>query len=100
MELSHRLLLLLTKIELDNRVCLGRYNGKRYHLYAISKIDTADIHLNPEYDNVSIFYAATVNSFDHSQTVREYFHNNRSRINPNNKSLWPLCHQAYKEFGI
>jgi hypothetical protein len=60
--------------------------------------DDADIYLSPEYNN--IFYTATANAFDHSPTVREYFHDNRSRTRSDNKSLWPLRYQAYKEFGI
>src|SRR5207248_81780 len=65
--------------------------------------DDDDIYLNPEYHNDGnnvFFYAVAANAFDHSPTVREYFHNNRSRITPNNKSLWPLRYQAYKEYGI
>jgi hypothetical protein len=65
--------------------------------------DDADIHLNPDYnndDNNIFFYAATVNAFDHRSTVREYFHNSRSRINPNNKSLWPLRYRAYEDCVI
>jgi hypothetical protein len=65
--------------------------------------NNADIHLNPEYndddDNI-FFYTAAANAFDHSPTIREYFHHDRSRINPKNKSLWPLRYRAYKEFGI
>jgi hypothetical protein len=58
---------------------------------SISMPTTADddVHLNPECDNeINIFfYAATANAFDYSPTVREYFHDNRSRIKPDNKSL-------------
>jgi hypothetical protein len=65
--------------------------------------NNADIHLNPEYDNDDnniLFCHAAANAFDHSPTVREYFHNNRSRINPDNKSLWPLRYHAYKEYDV
>jgi hypothetical protein len=66
--------------------------------------DNVDTHLNPEYDNddnsISFFYAAATNAFDHSETVREYFHHDRSRIRPSNKSLWPLRYRAYKEYGV
>jgi hypothetical protein len=64
--------------------------------------DDIDIHLNPEYDNDDniFFYTAAADGFDHSPTVREYFHHDRSRISSNNKSLWPLCYKAYKEYGI
>ena len=62
--------------------------------------DAPEIQLDHEYEKDNIFYTAAINAFDHSQTVREYFHNNPSRINPKNKSLWPLRYQAYKQFGI
>jgi hypothetical protein len=60
----------------------------------------AGIHLNAEYNDDNIFYAAATNAFDHSQTVRQYYHDNRSRIYPKNKSLWPLRYRAYKETVI
>jgi hypothetical protein len=68
-----------------------------------STTDNTDIHLDQEYDNDIInifFYNAAANAFDHSQTVREYFDNNRSRIRPSNKSSWPLRYRAYKEYGV
>jgi hypothetical protein len=89
---------------MNNRKIKGnvrRRSGSNSSGISISKSaieDDADIYLSPEYDN--IFYTATANAFDHSPTVREYFHDNRSRIKPDNKSLWPLRYQAYKEYGI
>jgi hypothetical protein len=67
-----------------------------------STIANDDIYLNPEHynDENILFYAAVANAFDHSPTVREYFHNNRSRTQSDNKTLWPLHYQAYKEYGI
>jgi len=59
-----------------------------------------DIQLDHGNDNDNIFYTAAANAFDHSPTVREYFHNNRSRTQSDNKSLWPLRYQAYKEYGV
>jgi hypothetical protein len=62
-----------------------------------------EIHSDMEDDNDNnkiFFYNAAANAFDHSPTVREYFCNNCSRINPNNKSLWPLRYHAYKEYGL
>jgi hypothetical protein len=68
-----------------------------------STTDDVDIHLNPKYNDdnsISFYYAAAANAFDHNQTVREYFDNNRSRIRPSNKSLWSLRYQAYKEYDV
>jgi hypothetical protein len=64
-----------------------------------------DIHINPkdndnDDNNDNIFYDAAANAFDHSPTVREYFHDNHSRTQSSNKRLWPLRYQAYKEYGI
>jgi hypothetical protein len=51
-------------------------------------------------DNGNIFYDAIANAFDHSQRVRKYFHDDRSRTQSDNKRLWLLRYQSYKEFGI
>ena len=88
---------------MDNRKFKGNVRGGSSNSSGISisksaTEDYADIYLNPEYDNT--FYTLTANAFDHSPTVRKYFHDNRSRISPKNKSLWPLRYQAYKEYGI
>jgi hypothetical protein len=66
---------------------------------ATATIADDDIDLNPEYDynDNNLFYSAAENAFDHSPTVREYSHNNRSRIQDDNQSLWPLRYRAYKE---
>jgi hypothetical protein len=47
-----------------------------------------------------LFYAAVALTYDQSPVVREYFHNNRSRTRSDNKGLWPLRYQAFKEYGI
>jgi hypothetical protein len=47
-----------------------------------------------------LFYHAVRMAYDQSEDVRTYFRNNPSKINSNNKSLWPLCYQAYKEYGV
>jgi hypothetical protein len=52
------------------------------------------------YDDGYLFYRALRMAYDQSEDVRKYFNNNPSRISPKNKSLWPLCYQAYKQFGI
>lgn len=38
-----------------------------------------DIQLDHGNDNDNILFSTAANAFDHSPTVREYFHNNRSR---------------------
>jgi hypothetical protein len=38
--------------------------------------------------------------YDAVALTREYFHNDRSRIRPSNKRLWPLRYQAFKGYGI
>jgi hypothetical protein len=76
----------------------GSSNGSSISISKSATEDDADIYLSPEYYN--IFYTAIANALDHSPTVREYFHDNRSRIKPDNKSLWPLHYQAYKEYGV
>ena len=57
---------------------------------------TADAN-DPDIDNKggNLFYDAV-----QSPLVREYFHNDRSRTRPSNKSLWPLRYQAFKDYGI
>jgi hypothetical protein len=94
-------LALMNNMKTKGNVRGGSSNGSSISISksaASATEDDADINLNPEYDN--IFYTAVANAFDHSPTVREYFHDNRSRIKPDNKSLWPLRYQAYKQFGI
>jgi hypothetical protein len=36
-----------------------------------------------------LFYDAVALTYDQSSAVRGYFHNDRSRIRPGNKGLWP-----------
>jgi hypothetical protein len=55
---------------------------------------------NNNNNNDELFYNAVRMAYDQSEDVRRYFRNNASRINPNNKRLWPLRYQAYKQFGI
>jgi len=57
------------------------------------------VHTTAE-DNDNVFYDAVALTYDQSPTVREYFHNDRSRTRLDNKSLWPLRYQAFKEYGI
>jgi hypothetical protein len=47
-----------------------------------------------------LFYDAVRMAYDQSGDVRRYFRNNPSRINPQNKGLWPLRYQSYKQFGL
>jgi hypothetical protein len=51
-------------------------------------------------DDGCLFYHAVRMTYDQSEDVRTYFRNNPSKINPNNKSLWPLRYQAYKEYCV
>jgi hypothetical protein len=46
-----------------------------------------------------LFFHAVRMAYDQSEYVRKYFRNNPSKINPDNKCLWPLRYQAYKEYG-
>jgi hypothetical protein len=57
------------------------------------------VHTTAE-DNDNVFYDAVALTYDQSPTVREYFHNDRSRTRLDNKSLWPLRYQAFKEYRI
>jgi hypothetical protein len=57
------------------------------------------VHTTAE-DNDNVFYDAVALTYDHSPVVHEYFHNDRSRTRLDNKSLWPLRYQAYKDYGI
>lgn len=51
-------------------------------------------------DEDDLFYSAAKMSYDHSQTVQCYFANDTSNIGPENKALWPLCYQVFKEYGF
>ena len=47
------------------------------------------------------FFEAAKIAYDKNQLVRErYFDNKYSRIRPDNKALWPLRYEAYKQFGV
>ena len=65
-------------------------------------IDTTDgdITINTGEANEDLFYDAVALTYDRSPIVREYFHNNRYMTQPDNKRLWPLRYQAFKEFRI
>ena len=59
-----------------------------------------DATINTGEDNEDLFYDAVALTYDISPMVREYFHNDRSRTQPDNKQLWPIRYEASKEFGI
>ena len=59
-----------------------------------------DVTVNTAEDNDDLFYDAVALIYDLSSMVREYFHNDRSRTQPDNKHLWPIRYEASKEFGI
>jgi hypothetical protein len=67
-------------------------------MYATADSNDNDGH-NDNNDG-DLFYDAVALTYDQSPVVREYFHNDRSRTRPDNKHLWPLRYQAFKEYGI
>lgn len=69
-------------------------SSRRYYYY-YAAISAAGI---PDDDKLS--YDTVMIAYDQSQMVREYFGNDTSSIQPENKKLWPLRYQAYKQFGI
>jgi hypothetical protein len=93
-------LALMNKRKTKKNRSSGNNNSSSISVSTATTITDDDVHPNPEYDNYNIFYSAVANAFDHSETIREYFHNNRSRTQSDNKSLWPLRYQAYKEYGV
>jgi hypothetical protein len=66
-------------------------SSKRYYYAPISAAGIPDDKL---------FYDTVMIAYDQSQMVRDYFGNDASSIRPENKKVWPLRYQAYKEFGI
>jgi len=73
----------------------------------LGKMHAADDHDNDNKDS-DLFYDAVALTYDQSPVVREYLHSDRSRIiicndlakQTNNKHLWSLRHQAFKELGV
>jgi hypothetical protein len=59
-----------------------------------------DVTINTSEENEDLFYDAVALTYDQSAAVREYFHNDRSRTRLDNKRLWPLRYQAYKELSV
>jgi len=59
-----------------------------------------DVTINTSEENEDLFYDAVALIYDISSMVREYFHNDHSRTQPDNKHLWPIRYEASKEFGI
>jgi hypothetical protein len=59
-----------------------------------------DATINTGEDNDDLFYDAVALTYALNPMVREYFHNERSRIRPDNKRLWPLRYHTFKEDGI
>jgi hypothetical protein len=75
-------------------------NEKKNTITAITA--TTSIVSNFDSDNDDggcLFYHAVRMAYDQSEDVRTYFRNHPSKINPENKSLWPLRYQAYKEYS-
>ena len=56
--------------------------------------------ITSDVDDDYLFCKAVRMAYDHSEFVHRYFRNNPSRINPQNKGLWPLGYQGYKEHGV
>jgi hypothetical protein len=59
-----------------------------------------DVTINTAEDNEDLFYDAVALTYDLCTMVREYFHNDRSSTQHDNKRLWPQRYQAFKELGI
>ena len=67
-------------------------------LRKMSALDGNDNDGHNDDNDSDLFYDAVALKYDQSPVVREYFHNDRSRIRPSNKHLWPLRYQAFKEY--
>jgi hypothetical protein len=80
----------------------GEDNEKQTAAIAMVIMHTTDgdVTVNTAEDNDNLFYDAVALTYDRSPMVREYFHNDRSRTQPDNKHLWPIRYEASKEFGI
>jgi hypothetical protein len=72
-------------------------NGKENNITTVIRIVS---NFDYDNDNSCLFYHSVRMAYDQSEDVRTYFRNNPSKINPNNKSLWPLRYKADKEYGI
>jgi hypothetical protein len=66
----------------------------------VSHTTDGDVTVNTGEANEDLFYDAVALTYDRSPMVREYFHNDRSRTQPDNKHLWPLHYRAFKELGV
>ena len=89
----------LSKRGKSNAPYMGKILKKEKQQYVAAAANIR-INLEDDDDNGNIFYDAIANAFDHSQTVRKYFHDDRSKTQSDNKRLWLLRYQSYKEFGI
>ena len=73
-------------------------------MYTLGKMHAADGHNDNDDDNDNkdgnLFYnAVALTSIKVLQSVNN-FHNDRSMTKADNKRLWPLRHQAFKEYGV
>ena len=75
-------------------------NNKKGTTSSSSTVVATPAASNTYTDDDHIFYDTVMTAYDQSQMVRDYFGNDASRIRPENKKLWPLRYQAYKEYGI
>jgi hypothetical protein len=80
----------------------GEDNKKQTAAIAMVIMHTTDgdVTINTSEENEDLFYDAVALTYDRSPMVREYFHNDRSRTQPDNKHLWPLYYRAFKELGV